>query len=310
MDSIGANEFIMTVAHDAVDWIGVGNTNYISELNIWYHTLNGGFRTVIGGETDWPCINGDSVGRGRSYVKTGTGAVDYDKSLKVIDAGGPTYISDGRSHLMNFAVNGVSQSRVQGEEVKLDKPGTVKVTADVAAYLPSEPETVQILGVPYPLNSQATTYVPMPAPKTIKIQDIPVLGVSWRNIPWWHIERARMGDTRDVNLEVIVNGEPVASKTITADGSTQKVEFDVPINQSAWVGLRILGASHTNPIWVTVDNKPVRVAKSLEWNIAALAQAFEIKRRGWRPEDYPEAKAAYDFAYEVFAKRLEEAKSN
>ena len=310
MDSIGADEFIMTVAHGAVDWIGVGNTNFVSELNIWYHTLNGGYRTLIGGETDWPCINGESIGRGRSYVNTGVGPIDYDKTMKVIADGGGSYVSDGRSHLMNFKINGKEQSRVKGEEVKLDKPGTVKVTADVGAYLPAEPETVEILGVPYPLNSQATTYVPMPAPKTIKIQDIPILGVSWRNIPWWHLERARMGDTRDVELQVIVNGEPVASKAILADGTMQAVEFDVPIEKSSWVALRVLGASHTNPIWVTVDNQPVRVAKSLEWNIAALAQAFEVKRHGWRPEEYAEAKAAYDYAYESFANRLREAKAN
>jgi hypothetical protein len=310
MDSIGANEFIMTVAHGAVDWIGVGNTNFISELNIWYHTLNAGFRTLIGGETDWPCINGDAIGRGRSYVKTGVGAVDYDKTLKLISEGRGMYVSDGRSHLMNFKVNGKEQSRVEGEELKLDKAGKVKVTADVAAYLPEAPETVQILGVPYPMDSEAVRYVPMSEPKTIKIQDIPILGVSWRNIPWWHLERARQGDGRDVKVEVIVNGEPVASKAIAADGSIQKVEFDIEIDRSAWVALRILGASHSVPIWVLVDNKPVRVAKSIEWDIAALGQAFEVKRRGWRAEDYPEAKAAYEYAYEVYAKRLREAQAN
>jgi hypothetical protein len=61
---------------------------------------------------------------------------------------------------------------------------------------------------------------------------------------------------------------------------------------------------------VLVDNKPVRVAKSIEWDIAALGQAFEVKRHGWRPEDYPEAKAAYEYAYEVYAKRLREAQAN
>jgi hypothetical protein len=91
-------------------------------------------------------------------------------------------LADGRSHLMNFKMNGKEQSRIGGEELKLDKPGTVKVTADVAAYLPVEPETVQILGVPGPINSQGTTYVPLPESKTIKIRDIPILGVSWRNI--------------------------------------------------------------------------------------------------------------------------------
>jgi len=307
MDSIGANEYIMTVTHGAVDWLGVGNTNFISELNIWYHTLNAGFTTLIGGETDWPCINGDSVGRGRSYIKTGGGPVDYDKSMSVIKKGGPSYVSDGRSHLMNFKVDGQEQSRVQGEEVKLDKPATVKVTADVAAYLPEDPETVEVLGVPYPTDTERTIYVPMPPAKTVKIRDIPILGVSWRNIPWWHLERARIGDSRDVRLEVVVNGEPAASQIITADGTMHPVEFDIPIKESSWVALRILGASHTNPIWVLVDNKPVRVAESIKWDIAALEQCFEIKRQGWRPEDYPEAKAAYDYAYQVYVKRLKEA---
>ena len=309
MDSIGANEYIMTAAHGAVDWIGVGNTNFVSELNIWYHTLNAGLRTQIGGETDWPCINGDSVGRGRTYIKSPSGPVDYNNQLEVMDAGGTSYVSDGRSHLMNFKVDGKTPSRVKGEEVKLSKPGEVKVTVDFAGYLPGEPETVQILGEPYPLNSQATTYQPLPEPKTIKIQDIPILGVSWRNIPWWHLERARIGDSRDVKVEVVVNGEPVAEQTVTADGKMIPLEFEIPVNKSSWVTVRVLGASHTNPIWVLVDGMPVRVAKSIQWDIDALAQAFEVKRHGWRPEDYPEAKAAYDYAYEYYAKALAEAKA-
>ena len=306
MDSIGANEFIMTIAHDAVDWIGVGNTNFISELNIWYHTLNAGFRTLIGGETDWPCINGDSVGRGRSYVKTGDGPVSYGRSLEVIDTGN-SYVSDGRSHLMEFTVDGQTPSRTVGEEVKLAAPGTVRVTAEVAAYLPEEPETVEILGEPYPIETQAVTYKPMPEPKRVRIADLPVTGVSWRNIPWWHLERARVGDTREVKLEVVVNGRPVAERNILADGTSRKVEFDVPVERSSWIALRILGASHTNPAWVLVDNAPVRASRrSIEWDIRALAQAFEVKRQGWRPEDYAEARAAYEYAHQVYAKRLSE----
>ena len=111
--TIGADEYIMTVAHGATDVLGVGNTNYVSELNIWYHTLNAGFRTQIGGETDWPCINGENVGRGRSYAKVASGpnsAVSYQGILEAID-GGNSYVSDGRSHLMNFKVEGQSNRR-------------------------------------------------------------------------------------------------------------------------------------------------------------------------------------------------------
>ena len=49
---------------------------------------------------------------------------------------GRSYVSDGHSHLIDFQVN----DRVlgtEGSELKLEKPGTVRVTAQVAAYLPS-----------------------------------------------------------------------------------------------------------------------------------------------------------------------------
>ena len=308
MDSIGANEYIMTVAHGATDLLGVGNTNFISELNIWYHTLNAGYRAEIAGETDWPCINGENVGRGRSYAKIANpqAAVTYQGILDAIDAG-DSYVSDGRSHLMNFKVNGNLPSRKVGTEIKLPAASTVTVTADVAALLPAEPETIEVLGSSYPMETQATVYQPLPEPKKQRISDLPITGVSWRNIPWWHIERARIGDTRNVLLEVVVNGKPVASKQIVADGQVRPIEFNIPIEQSSWVALRILGASHTNPAFVLVDKKPIRGSKaSVEWMIRALQQAYEVKRNGWRPEDYDEATAAYDYAYESFKKILHE----
>jgi hypothetical protein len=309
MDSIGANEYIMTVAHGATDVLGVGNTNYVSELNIWYHTLNAGFRTQIGGETDWPCINGENIGRGRSYAKVASGpnsAVSYQGILDAIDAGN-SYVSDGRSHLMNFKVEGQSPSRRVGTEIKLPAPTTVSVTATVTALLPVEPETIEVLGTTYPLESQKTAFEPMPEPKRIRISSLPVTGVSWRNIPWWHLERARIGDTRKVAVEVVMDGKPVATKEIVADGKPQDLEFNIPVKQSSWIALRILGASHTNPAFVLVDKMPIRPSRaSVEWDIKALHQAFEVKRNGWRPADYDQAKAAYDYAFEVYRQVLSE----
>ena len=58
-DSIGANEYIADVTHmvpgpdgklvPAVDFLSMVDTLYVWELNIWYHTLNCGFRTRISG---------------------------------------------------------------------------------------------------------------------------------------------------------------------------------------------------------------------------------------------------------------------
>ena len=53
-DGIGANEYIVDVTHDMVDFISTVDTPAHWELNIWYHTLNTGFRTRISGETDFP----------------------------------------------------------------------------------------------------------------------------------------------------------------------------------------------------------------------------------------------------------------
>ena len=69
-DSIGANEYIVDVTYpNTVDFIAAGDTPYVWELNIWYQTLNVGFRTRISGETDFPCITTAGRRKGRTYVK-------------------------------------------------------------------------------------------------------------------------------------------------------------------------------------------------------------------------------------------------
>ena len=47
--------------------------------------------------------------------------------------------------------------------------------------------------------------------------------------PYWSIERARLGDSRKVPLEVVVNGRPVARREVEADGKLRDVEIEVPI---------------------------------------------------------------------------------
>jgi hypothetical protein len=114
-DGIGANEYIVDVTHrvegpdgklvPAVDFLSTVDTPYVWELNMWYHTLNAGFRTRISGETDFPCIYGERVGLGRSYVKLGD-KLDFDAWCEGIRRG-QNYVGDGRSHLIDFKVNDV-----------------------------------------------------------------------------------------------------------------------------------------------------------------------------------------------------------
>src|SRR4030095_835358 len=86
-DNIGANEYIVDVTHDAVDFISAGDTPWPFELTTWYHTSNAGFKTRLSGETDFPCISGERVGLGRVYAKV-DGKLDYAAWLAAVEGGG------------------------------------------------------------------------------------------------------------------------------------------------------------------------------------------------------------------------------
>jgi hypothetical protein len=53
MDGIGANEYIVTVTQGLIDFFSAGDTPPWWELNMWYHTLNAGFRARLSGESDF-----------------------------------------------------------------------------------------------------------------------------------------------------------------------------------------------------------------------------------------------------------------
>jgi hypothetical protein len=175
--------------------------------------------------------------------------------------------------------------------VKLDKRGTVKVTAKVAALLEPKPtpETERIRRAPNPTTGKSSY-------ETLVSK------------PYWHVERARVGDSRKVPVEVIVNGNPVERKEIAADGTEQDVTFEVPIKQSSWVALRVFPSSHTNPVFVVVDGKPIRASKrSADWCLKAIDRCWEKKVGNIREKERPDAKAAYDKAREEYRRILAES---
>ena len=273
-DGIGANEYIVDVTHpDTVDFISSVDTPYVWELNIWYHTLNVGFRTRIGGETDFPCIYDGRVGIGRSYAKV-DGPLTYSNWLRSLQAG-RTYVSDGKAHLMDFTVNGAAVG-VNGSELRLSAPGTVTATVKAAAYLP-------------PLPDQAIRNRP------------------YDQKPYWDVERARIGETREVPVELVVNGKAVARQSLLADGKVRELKFEAPISESSWVALRILPAAHTNPVFALVDGKPIRASRlSAEWCLNAVNQCWTQKSPRISVSELGEAKKAYDHAREVYRQLIQE----
>src|SRR6185437_4206650 len=119
-------------------------------------------------------------------------------------------------------------------------------------------------------------------------------------------ERARAGNSRQVPVELIINGEVAARKLVEADGSVKEIAFDAPVTQSSWVAVRILPAAHSNPVFVLVDKKPIRASKaSAEWCLNAVHQCWTQKAPRISAEQLPAARAAYDHAGQVY-KRLEE----
>jgi hypothetical protein len=273
-DGIGANEFIVDVTHpDTVDFISAGDTPYVWELNIWYHILNVGFRTRLSGETDFPCITDDRVGQARSYAKV-DGPLTYRKWIDAVRTG-RNYVSDGKSHLMDFAVNGV-QAGTGDSEVKLDASGTVKVTVTAAANLDA---------IPVESIRQA----------------------RYDEKPYWDLERARIGNSRDVPVEIVVNGEVVATQKLVADGKIRTLTFDIPLDRSSWVAARILPSSHTNPVFALVGSKPIRASrKSAEWCLNAVNQCWTQKAAKINRSELDAARAAYDRARDVYRQRLSE----
>src|SRR5262249_54237399 len=149
------------------------------------------------------------VGLGRSYVKLDGGPLDFDAWTEGIKLG-RTYVSDGKSHLIDFRVDDVEVG-TRGSEKRLGAPGTVTIAGKVAARLGPEPSVL-----------------------TEAIRNRPI-----EQKPYWDLERSRIGRTRTVPLEVVVNGKAVARREVEADGELRDVTFDVPIERSSWVALRV-----------------------------------------------------------------------
>ncbi len=183
-DGIGANEYIVDVVHDVCDFIsavdtpvGLGAEHLVSHAQLRLHRR-------ISGETDFPCIYGERVGLGRGYVK-----LDEDEPLDFDGwvAGHPRrpqlLSATACAHLIDFTVNGLG----------VGEPGD-DGRASVLAAKAGEPLTIKV----------RAAALPWPRSPTMTIRSRPL-----DQKPYWHVERARIGDTRKVPVELIVNGEAV-----------------------------------------------------------------------------------------------------
>jgi len=263
----GAAECLVTVTHGVVDFVAGGQFDPKDELNFWYHLLNCGFKLTRIGETNYH-MGLPRCGMVRTYVKLDNKPIGDDGYGAWIGGikSGKAYFGDGRSHLIDFAANGHPMGH---EPLKMCGPGRVVVTAKVAARLeetPVDPETEE--GMP-------TFY--------------------------WHLERARMGSSRSVAVEIIVNGEVAETREVLADGDLIEVSAAIDVDRSSWIALRILPSSHTNPIFIEVAGQPVRVSRrSAQWCLDCIDQLWDKARIDIRESERNAAETAWNHARQMY----------
>jgi hypothetical protein len=273
-DGIGANEFIVDVTHNACDFISAVDTPILWEMNIWYHTLNCGMKTRVSGETDFPCIYGERVGLGRAYVQLDpNGRLDYDTWVAGL-RDGRSYVCDGLSHLVDFRVGelGVGQRAAPdapASELKAERNKPLPVTIRAAALLAETPR-----------------------------EDIHSKPLDQK--PYWHVERARIENTRTVPVELIVNGQAVERRMISADGRLEDLRFEFTPQRSCWIAVRIFPSSHTNPVFVKIDDKPIAIRSSAEWCLTAVDVCWGSKQAKIRDTERPAASQAFEAARETY----------
>jgi hypothetical protein len=287
MDGIGTQEAIVDVTHGLTDFISGCDTNPLAELNAWYHMLNCGFRLALIGETDYPCISGERPGIGRSYVRLDQRPVDhagYEAWVRNLQRG-KLYCGDGRSHFLNFTVNGRSSGE---EDLLLKAADKVNIEALVAARLETDaPDDIRDANR---------------ADKASLVRER-----QGSTLNGWHLENARVGTTREVAVELLVNGIAVEKTNLVADGEPRPIKFKTPIARSSWIALRILPSSHTHPVFVQVGDKPIRTSRrSAQWCRTSVDKLWEVKSPFMRESERPAAAEAFEHARQAYDRIMSE----
>ncbi|MEM8668938.1 MAG: CehA/McbA family metallohydrolase [Planctomycetota bacterium] len=121
------------------------------------------------------------------------------------------------------------------------------------------------------------------------------------------LKAAALLGNKDLTAELIVNGYPVATQTIPGDGSMTEITFDHSFDKSGWAAVRVFPNAHTNPIYVVVDEQPIRgTLDSVRWCLAGVEQCWKSKQPTYAVEEQADARAAYEHARAFYQRLLDE----
>jgi hypothetical protein len=109
-------------------------------------------------------------------------------------------------------------------------------------------------------------------------------------------------------VELVVNGQVVASQQVAADDKVHELKFEVPIERSSWVALRHYPQMHTNPVTVRVAEQPIRASKeSALWCAACIEQLWRARANNIAAEDRETAHQVFQRAIAEYRKIAEES---
>ena len=127
--------------------------------------------------------------------------------------------------------------------------------------------------------------------------------------PYWHVERARIGDTRTgAGRADRQRAGRSRCAEIDADGKRQDVKFEYTPKAIELGGVAVFPAAHTNPVFVEVDGKPIRASRRSAPVVPRCGRCLlEAKAAQTREPEHAAAAAAYEVARQAYRKVLTEA---
>jgi len=127
-------------------------------------------------------------------------------------------------------------------------------------------------------------------------------------------------------IELVVDGNVVRTWQPDGDGTSFDFDVGIDVSDSGWIHLRVAGnrddrwpldtaypQAFTNPVWVTVADRPIRSASAADYAVRWIdkLQAMADEWPGWRAEREREhVFAQFEAAREIYRRRGAEAGPN
>ena len=244
-----------------------------SGLRLWYRLLNCGFRIPITAGTD-KMGNFVTVGANRTYAKV-PGAFSYQSWIDALNRG-ETFVSNSPFLLLEVNGNG------PGSMLKADQKATLKITAQVWSQMPVDRLEIVANGA---LIGEVTL------DPTTQYHSIEISYQTEESV--WLAARAYQLNSRQTR-----KGLSMSQRRNEGAGPTQLNRYYGTLRPEVTF-------AHTSPVYVTVDDLPIRSSEDAQYFVGYLNNAINwLDQEGSFPSD--EAKQEVLEAFELGKQRFRE----